>query len=76
MTSGAFKPGHRNFHDVSAAGRKGKANSPWRHGMPWLSGMGAEDERIRNARNREHVVQKRFPGAHKRPCFSMDAKQN
>jgi len=28
-----FRKGHRNTHDVAAAGRKGKANSPWRHGL-------------------------------------------
>lgn len=25
-----FVKGHKNTHDVAAAGRKGKANSPWR----------------------------------------------
>lgn len=30
-----FRKGHRNVHDVAAAGRKGKANSPWRKGLMW-----------------------------------------
>lgn len=51
-----FAKGHRNFHDVAAAGRKGKANSPWRRGCNWLGGGGTCDERIeqamRQARNR------------------------
>lgn len=28
-----FRKGHSNTHDVAAAGRKGKNNSPWRHRM-------------------------------------------
>lgn len=44
-----FRKGHRNVHDVSAAGRKGKANSPWRHGCQWLAGGGTERERIDRA---------------------------
>jgi hypothetical protein len=46
-----FAKGHRNYHDVSAADRKGKANSPWRKGMSWLGGGGTERERIDRARS-------------------------
>ena len=28
--AGAFKPGNHPLHDMAAAGRKGKARSPWR----------------------------------------------
>lgn len=75
MIGRPFQKGHKNTHDVAAAGRKGKSNSPWRHGCSWLSGMGNADARVRAAANRERVVAKRYPGAHRRPCFSMEDQQ-
>ena len=30
--AGAFKPGNHPVHDMAAAGRKGKATSPWNKG--------------------------------------------
>jgi hypothetical protein len=44
-----FRPGNHPTHDMAAAGRKGKANSPWRKGMSWLGGGGTERERIDRA---------------------------
>lgn len=44
-----FPKGHRNVHDCAAAGRKGKANSPWRDGCGWLSGGGTRQERVDRA---------------------------
>lgn len=68
---GTFKPGHCVTHDVAAAGRKGKARSPWSKGMPWLSGCGDDKARIKTARKRERVEQERYPGALMRPAFRL-----
>lgn len=72
MSGGAFKSGHRNAHDVAAAGRKGKARSPWRHGCAWLSGCGDRDARIRTAKKRERIEREKFPGALSRPMFRLE----
>lgn len=75
MNAGAFKRGHRNTHDVSAAGRKGKANSPWRKGCPWLSGCGDSEARVRSAQKRERIAREKYPGALRRPLFTMEGQE-
>lgn len=58
-------------HDRRAAGLKGKAASPWRLGMNWLSGGGCKQKRVRTAAKRERIAQERYPGALLRPAIRL-----
>lgn len=71
MTGRPFTQANQPHHDRAAAGRKGKARSPWSKGMPWLSGCGDDKARIKTARKRERIEQERYPGALMRPAFRL-----
>jgi hypothetical protein len=49
-----FQKGHLVLHDVSAAGRKGARNSPWRHGnIGTLGSLQTQQQIRRNAKEKK-----------------------
>lgn len=57
------------IHDRRAAALKGKAASPWRRGIPWLSGGGTRRPRMHIAAERQRIERENYPDALRRPAI-------